>query len=128
MIDHIWLRVRDIQKSKVFYEKLLKPLGYKIVQDKSEQWLVWLAEYDEEWKRDFWIKQYTDLKEISSISCLAFKAENKEQVDRFYSNWIEAWWKDNGKPWFRWTYHTWYYAAYIIDFDWHNIEAIYDEL
>lgn len=128
MIDHIWLRVNNIHKSKKFYEKLLMPLWYKVVRDKSEEWLVGFAEHDEEGKRDFWIKECNIIGEISSISCFAFKARNKQQVDEFYFAGIENWWNCNWKPWFRWEYHNWYYAAFILDPNGHNIEAVYDDL
>lgn len=128
MIDHIWLRVSDIHESKAFYEKLLIPLWYSLVRDKSDEWLVWFAEYDEEGNRDFWIKEYKDLDTVSSISCFAFKAKNKQQVDDFYEAGITAGWKDNGKPWYRWNYHNGYYAAFVLDPNWHNIEAVFDEI
>lgn len=128
MIDHIWLRVKDIHISRNFYEKLLKPLWYRIVRDKLDEWLVWFAQCDEEGKRNFWIKEYKELPETSSISCFAFKAGSKEQVNKFYYAGIDAGWTDNGMPGFRWKYHNWYYAAFVIDPDGHNIEAVFDEI
>ncbi len=55
---------------------------------------------------------------------IAFLAENREQVNQFYEAAVSAGAKDNGKPGTREIYHPNYYAAFIIDPDGHNIEAV----
>ena len=58
---------------------------------------------------------------------LAFVAENREQVDAFHRAALEAGGKDNGAPGPRPQYHASYYAAFVIDPDGHNIEAVCHE-
>ncbi|MFC0118279.1 VOC family protein [Pseudoalteromonas xiamenensis] len=55
---------------------------------------------------------------------LAFTAPNRAAVDSFYEAAIAAGGRDNGKPGLRIDYHPSYYAAYVIDEDGNNIEAV----
>ena len=58
---------------------------------------------------------------------LAFNAKNKEDVEAFHRVALQAGGKDNGAPGYRPHYHPGYYAAFIIDPDGYNIEAVYHE-
>jgi predicted lactoylglutathione lyase len=55
---------------------------------------------------------------------IAFKANSRIAVDKFYQSAIAAGGKDNGKPGLRLNYHANYYAAFITDPDGHKIEAV----
>jgi predicted lactoylglutathione lyase len=58
---------------------------------------------------------------------LAFRAENRQQVDAFYRAALEAGAKDNGAPGLRPHYHANHYAAFVIGQDGHNIEVVCNE-
>jgi catechol 2,3-dioxygenase-like lactoylglutathione lyase family enzyme len=58
---------------------------------------------------------------------LAFRAENRQQVDAFHRAALEAGGKDNGAPGLRPQYSGNYYAAFVIGPDGHNIELVYHE-
>ncbi|MCJ8337040.1 MAG: VOC family protein [Pseudomonadales bacterium] len=58
---------------------------------------------------------------------MAFVAKNRQQVEAFYRAALEAGGKDNGPPGLRPHYHANYYAAFVIDPDGHNIEAVCHE-
>jgi predicted lactoylglutathione lyase len=58
---------------------------------------------------------------------LAFRANNRQQVDDFYRGALEAGGKDNGAPGLRPEYHANYYAAFVVDPDGHNIELVCHE-
>jgi predicted lactoylglutathione lyase len=58
---------------------------------------------------------------------VAFMADTRQQVDAFYRAALEAGGKDNGAPGLRPNYHPNYYAAFVIDPDGHNIEAVCHE-
>jgi predicted lactoylglutathione lyase len=126
MIDHIWLPVSDYEKSKAFYTKLLSPLDLKPVKDRPLQKRVGFDTSDKESHSDFWIVE-SNTKITGNMYCIAFKARNKEMVDSFHKLGIEAGGSCNGKPGYRENYHPGYYAAYIIDPDGYNIEAVFDE-
>ncbi len=130
MINHITLFVSDLEESTLFYSKALAPLGYKITSKEKDQFDYAAAGFaieDREGKRDFWITPSKTAKIGNSFSCLAFTASNKQIVDNFYSESIKAGAKDNGAPGYRPEYHAGYYAAFIIDPNGYNIEAVFDE-
>ena len=116
IIDHIGLSVSDYEKSKAFYTLSLAPLGIEPVME-IEGW----AGFGKQGKPEFWFgfdgQPHTPMH-------IAFSAENREQVDRFYEAAIAAGGKDNGKPGIREIYHPDYYGAFIFDPDGHNIEAV----
>lgn len=126
MIHHITLFVSDLQKSKEFYSRVLKPLGYKLFKESSSS--VGYGVEDVEGNRDFWIKAGNNAEQPHSFSCLAFTASDKNAVENFYKTALEAGGEDNGAPGYRPQYHPGYYAAYILDPDGYNIEAVFDDL
>jgi catechol 2,3-dioxygenase-like lactoylglutathione lyase family enzyme len=123
MINHITLRVSDLKKSKAFYSITLKPLGYKLLKEKELSAGFGIKDIDG--KRDFWIKQ--SAVNGNSFSCLAFTASSKQMVQAFYRAGLNAGGKDKGKPGYREKYHLGYYAAYVLDPDGYNIEAVFDD-
>ncbi len=134
MINHITLRVSNFEKSKEFFTRALKPLGYKARKKEKDkdpffhgQIAGFCIENLGECKRDFWIKAGGKKQHHHSFSCLAFTATSKKMVNDFYRAALEAGGKDNGPPGYREKYHPRYYAAYVLDPDGHNIEVVFDE-
>ncbi|MFQ6776928.1 VOC family protein [Cereibacter sphaeroides] len=62
--------------------------------------------------------------ELTGRHHLAFQAKDRETVDAFYSAALENGGRDNGAPGLR-AYHPGYYAAFVLDPDGNNIEAVY---
>ncbi len=125
MLNHITLRVSDLEKSKKFFLAAFAPLGYKLFVEKPKS--AGFGQADIEGNRDFWIKQF-ELGDTKSFSCLAFTASSKEMVEEFYTAALKAGGKDNGAPGYRPQYHPGYYAAFVLDLDGYNIEAVWDDL
>jgi catechol 2,3-dioxygenase-like lactoylglutathione lyase family enzyme len=118
MIDHASLPVRDFQKSKAFYAAVLKPLGYKILTEGDGYAGMGATGWS-----DFWIGQ----KKNVTPQHIGFWCDDHATVDAFYEAALEAGGKDNGAPGIRADYHPSYYAAFILDPDGHNIEAVFHE-
>jgi len=114
MIDHLTVRVRDVQKSKAFLTAALAPLGYEVLMEHGE-YLGLGADK----KPDLWIAPGKQ-----EPLHLAFAAKDRKAVDGFYKAAIKAGAKDNGKPGVREDYHPYYYGAFVIDPDGHNLEAV----
>jgi catechol 2,3-dioxygenase-like lactoylglutathione lyase family enzyme len=55
---------------------------------------------------------------------VAFAVPDRAAVDRFYASAVGAGGRDNGKPGLRPNYHPYYYGAFVLDPDGHNIEAV----
>ena len=121
MIDHTGLHVSDPQKSRRFYEKALAPLGYKELMEVPSEYTdgVVVIGYGVPPKPDFWMSGGTPDPEFH----IAFRADNRKQVDEFYHAAVAAGGKDNGSPGLRPEYHEHYYGAFVLDPDGHNIEA-----
>ena len=113
MYDHIGLKVKALAASAKFYKAALEPLGY-IANDPSG------AGFSAEDGSSFWL--YAG--EASGAMHIAFRASEREAVDRFYSKGKAAGGRDNGKPGVRKDYSPTYYAAFLIDPDGNNIEAV----
>lgn len=116
MLDHVTLKVKDARKARAFYAAALAPLGYEILME-SEGALGMGADK----KPDLWIAQDP---ENTRPTHLAFAAPSRKAVDAFHAAALAAGAKDNGKPGVRAEYHPTYYAAFVLDEDGHNIEAV----
>ena len=115
MIAHTTLTVSNYPKSKSFYSKVLKPLGYRRNMEFGEA-----SGFNDGKNTDFWIR-----KERTIVPThLAFEAASRAQVQAFYKAALAAGGKDNGKPGYR-DYWPGYYAAFVHDPDGHNIEAVW---
>lgn len=121
MIDHITLRVKNIETTKSFYLKTLQPLGYSLTAE-MEFDAIKIIGFGKNNKTDTW---FTTDKPVSAPLHICWKAESKEQVDAFYEEAIFAGGKDNGKPGIRTEYHENYYGAFVLDPDGNNIEAVF---
>ena len=122
MIDHTGIKMSDPKKSVAFYEKALAPLGYKIVKEVPKEFTGGLVAIGMGIppKPDFWLIEGKP----NDKTHIAFRAENKKQVDAFYKAALSAGGKDNGPPGPRPHYHDEYYGAFVLDPDGHNIEAV----
>jgi catechol 2,3-dioxygenase-like lactoylglutathione lyase family enzyme len=122
MIDHVGFPVSDYARSKAFYERALAPLGYTLImevqQSANDQPA---AGFGIQGKPDFWIGGEGGLGRAMHI---AIQANNRAVVDSFYQTALAAGGKDNGAPGLRPHYHPNYYAAFVLDPDGHNIEAV----
>lgn len=117
MLDHVTIGVGDLERSRIFYDAILRPLGIERLYAEGETF----AGYGIRPKAFFWIGQRVALQSGAHV---AFAAENREIVDRFHQAALAAGGVDNGAPGLRAHYHPNYYGAFILDPDGHNIEAV----
>ena len=117
MIEHVSLRCSDSKKSRKFYEKALKPLGYVCDMKYGDS-----SGFAQDGRHDFWVTKG----KVGTPTHLAFHAGSTKEVDAFYAAAMKAGAEDNGKPGPREEYG---YAAFVYDFDGHNVEAAcFDEV
>jgi catechol 2,3-dioxygenase-like lactoylglutathione lyase family enzyme len=123
MIDHTGLTMSNPEKSRHFYDNALAPLGYQMMMEipKEHTGGAVVLGYGVPPKADFWVNEGTPNQPKIHI---AFRAENRKQVDEFYRAALAAGGKDNGAPGPRPHYHKDYYGAFVLDPDGHNIEAV----
>lgn len=121
MIDHLSINVSDIDKSKQFYKEVLAPLGNEMKLDFGKS--VSFGEKEiicGDPAGSFWITEGEP-----KLIHFTFSAASKEEVEAFYNAGLKAGGTDNGKPGIRPDYGAHYYAAFILDPDGYNIEAVY---
>jgi catechol 2,3-dioxygenase-like lactoylglutathione lyase family enzyme len=116
MIDHTGVGASDVQKSKAFYRAALAPLGYAVIMDFGDAVGLGVPP-----KPDFWI---APAKRGSTSVHIAFRADTRAQVDAFHKAAMGVGGRENGAPGLRPHYHANYYAAFVLDPDGHNIEAV----
>lgn len=115
MIAHTTLPVSNYAKSKTFYTDVLAALGYRQNMEHGES-----AGFNDGKNTDFWIS--TEKRVVPTH--LAFQASDRKQVEAFHKVAVGAGAKDNGKPGYR-DYSPGYFAAFVIDPDGNNIEAVW---
>ncbi len=113
LIDHFGVYVSDLEQSKSFYLAVLNALG------KGDAFGI---DGDCFYFDEFYVAAGQT---PTAYFHLAFQAESIEQVHAFYQAGLDAGGKDNGKPGYR-EYHKSYYAAFLLDPDGNNIEAVCD--
>lgn len=116
MIDHANIPVSDLDKSRRFYTAVLAELGYKPIAEDVDA----LGFGDTWWS--FGIEKCS-----TSFSQLhvAFKAPSRVAVDAFFETAVSSGATSNGAPGPRPQYADGYYAAFVLDPDGHNIEAVF---
>jgi catechol 2,3-dioxygenase-like lactoylglutathione lyase family enzyme len=123
MIDHIGISVSDFPRSREFYRQALAPIGYTLllefpaaVTGKTD-----VAGFGEAPKPDFWIGKGEPNRPPIHV---AFCVNQRRLVDAFHRAALAAGGRDNGAPGIRAHYHPDYYAAFVLDPDGNNIEAV----
>ena len=114
MFDHIGLHVRDIEASRRFYAAVLAPLGH--VLDSSG------TGFGPKDTPALWL--YEARKAAGEGAHVAFCTSSRAAVDRFHRAGLAAGGRDNGSPGLRADYGPTYYAAYVVDPDGNNLEAV----
>lgn len=120
VFDHVQLNASEYTASVRFYETVLSPLGIpKIAEHEQGTW-------SSAWT-DFTDLNVLDRRPPTSNLHLCFYARSKEQVDAFHRAGVEAGFRSNGAPGYR-DYAPGYYAAYLLDPDGNNVEALYRDV
>jgi catechol 2,3-dioxygenase-like lactoylglutathione lyase family enzyme len=121
VLDHMTLRVRDMDASRAFYAAALAPLGFGIVADYGGDQGIAFGPPGQD---DFAIAPAGDRAPAGPVH-LAFYAPDRAAVGDFHVFGMTAGGRDNGPPGLRPHYHDSYYAAYLVDPDGNNVEAVH---
>ena len=118
LIDHIGLVVRDFEASRRFYEAVFAAIEMPVAGSGD----------DYIWADELFIstaESEAAAGKLTGRHHLAFQAKDRATVDAFYQAGLKAGGTDNGPPGERTRYHPGYYAAFLLDPDGNNIEAVY---
>ena len=117
LIDHLHLVVRDIEASRTFYKAVLEVLGVPIGGEADTYF----------WADELFVSSADSEATAGKLTGrhhLAFQARDRATVDRFHEAALNAGGQENGQPGER-PYHPGYYAAFVLDPDGNNIEAVF---
>jgi catechol 2,3-dioxygenase-like lactoylglutathione lyase family enzyme len=117
LIDHLQLVVRDLPASQAFYSAVFEVL--KVPMGGTGEDYFWADELFVS-SKDSEAAQGV----LTGRHHLAFQAQDRAMVDAFYTAALANGGKDNGGPGER-EYHPGYYAAFVLDPDGNNIEAVF---
>jgi catechol 2,3-dioxygenase-like lactoylglutathione lyase family enzyme len=116
MFDHIGLKVQSLDKSVRFYSAVLEPLGHVLAsRDETSAGLG---------PKDAPVLWLYAAKSAHGGAHVAFQAKTRKSVDQFHAAGLEAGGREHGKPGLRTDYGPSYYAAYLLDPDGNNVEAV----
>jgi catechol 2,3-dioxygenase-like lactoylglutathione lyase family enzyme len=113
-IDHLWIRVADLESSKRFYEAISPFSGFALASQRAER------------------VQFRGLGASFSIVSgaptenlhLAFPASENATVEAFHAAALDAGYRDSGAPGERSIYHAGYFGAFVLDPDGNNVEVV----
>jgi catechol 2,3-dioxygenase-like lactoylglutathione lyase family enzyme len=114
VVDHLDLHASRFADSVRFYEAVLTPLGIPKLHQR-------------EGSACFTHVNVVDTQPSTRNLHLCFYARSKTEVDGFHSAGVEAGFESNGAPGYR-DYGPGYYAAYLLDPDGNNVEALYRDV
>jgi catechol 2,3-dioxygenase-like lactoylglutathione lyase family enzyme len=113
-IDHLWMRVADLEAAKRFYELIALYTGFELTNESQVR-----AQFAGA-AASFSVVTGTPTKDAH----VAFPAEDDATVDAFHAAAITAGYRDNGAPGERSVYHEGYYSAFVLDPDGNNVEVV----
>ena len=119
LVDHIQLVVADLPASRRFYDALFEVLEIPLGGEKAD------AHF---WYDELFVSTPDGPEAAGKLTGrhhLAFQAKDRATVDAFHAAGLAAGGRDNGAPGERAQYHPGYYAAFLLDPDGNNVEAVY---
>jgi lactoylglutathione lyase len=117
LIDHLQLVTADLERSKRFYRAVLEVLGVPIAGEGPGFF----------WSDELFVSSVESpaaLGRPTGPTHFAFQAADRETVDRFHRVALANGGTDHGAPGLR-SYHPGYYAAFVLDPDGNNVEAVH---
>jgi len=117
LIDHLQLVAADLGKSRRFYEAVLGALGIPLGGTADDYF----------WADELFVSTVSSSAaqgKLTGRHHLAFQAKDRRTVDAFHAAGLANGGRDNGAPGLR-TYHPGYYAAFLLDPDGNNVEAVH---
>ena len=118
IFDHVEVHASDYSESVRFYETVLGPLGIRKLVEREDAAGDWTC---------FANLNVVDRQPATLNLHLCFYARERPHVDAFHRAGVEAGFRSNGAPGYR-EYDAGYYAAYLLDPDGNNVEALYRDV
>jgi catechol 2,3-dioxygenase-like lactoylglutathione lyase family enzyme len=108
MLDHVTIRVSDLEASLRFYRLLLGR------DPEGDEFLEW---------DEFSIAPVEEDRPLTRHLHIGFTAESRHDVDSFWRRGVEAGYRSDGEPGLRPQYDPDYYGGFLLDPDGNSVEA-----
>ena len=129
VIDHVEIRVSDLSASRRLYEAALAELGFDVVSEGEFEGDAYVL-FGRLGADDFGLHtvgSQPGRDRVTTGAHIAFIAPDEDAVRRWYAAALRHGGTDNGPPGPRPEYSGQYYAAFVIDLDGNNVEAVFHE-
>jgi catechol 2,3-dioxygenase-like lactoylglutathione lyase family enzyme len=108
MLDHVTIRVSDLETSRRFYATVLDR------EPEGSEYLEW---------DDFSIAPAEDDRPVTRHMHVGFAAPSREAVDTFWRRGVDVGYRSDGEPGLRPQYNPYYYGGFLLDPDGNSVEA-----
>ena len=115
-VDHLWIRVRDLEASRRFYVTIAPHAGFALGDEEPGR-----VHFRGD---DFTFSLIHDERPPTEHVHLAFPPSDDATVRAFHAAALAAGYEDHGGPGERAVYHPGYYGAFVLDPDGHNVEVV----
>jgi catechol 2,3-dioxygenase-like lactoylglutathione lyase family enzyme len=127
VIDHVGIRVGDLHASRRMYEAALTELGFSVQSEGEFEGDAYIL-FGRPGSDDFGLhavgsKPGRD--RVTAGAHIAFKAADADAVERWHAAAVQHGGTDNGAPGLRPEYSGRYFAAFVLDPDGNNVEAVF---
>jgi catechol 2,3-dioxygenase-like lactoylglutathione lyase family enzyme len=119
VVDHLWIRVEDVEAAKAFYTALAPHTGAE-----PHEGLPGHAHFGGEGGS---FTAVADDRPATEELHMAFPGADREAVAAFHRDALAAGYRDNGGPGERPEYHEGYYGAFVLDPDGNNVEMVFHD-
>jgi catechol 2,3-dioxygenase-like lactoylglutathione lyase family enzyme len=129
VVDHVGLRVTDLDRSRRMYEPSLAELGFSVLGEgefEGDRYVL----FGREGNDDFALHSVGGApgrNHVTAGAHVAFVAPDEGSVERWYRAAVRLGATENGPPGLRPQYSGRYFAAFVLDPDRNNIEAVFHE-
>jgi catechol 2,3-dioxygenase-like lactoylglutathione lyase family enzyme len=127
VIDHVGLRASDLAASRSMYEAALAELGFSVLGEgvfEDDGYVLFGRDGQDDFSlHSVGVKPGRD--RATNGAHVAFRAADEPSVDRWHGAAVRAGGVDNGAPGLHPEYSGTYYAAFVLDPDGNNVEAVF---
>ena len=127
VIDHVEIRVSDLPASRRMYEAALAELGFAVLSEGEFEGDAYVF-FGRDESDDFGVHSVGNVPgrdRVTTGAHIAFSADDAEAVRRWHDSALRHGATDNGPPGPRPEYTGHYYAAFVLDLDGNNVEAVF---
>jgi len=121
MFDHVQIKVEDFVTCRAFYDAVLGALGYGVVFEIAGV----VTGFGTGVHDMFEVRRAAEDAPVSRAVHVALKAPSEDAVRDFHAAGLAHGGRDNGAPGLRPEYEAGYFAAFVIDPEGHNVEAVF---